>query len=284
MTAVQRDVRLDFWRRAFSRWRRAAKDSASSASSLGAVLPSANVVVVDRRHQRRRIGDRQASGYRRPDRDVLRRRRRAAPDRYCGCASSNGRGGGIGSGGRRKVVGRLGAESSIGGAARSAAVALAAGVRPAPALVGPIALRLRRSRRRRRPIHVAVSDFGGAGEPGRFAARATHGAAGRPDRGRVDHVGRGAVRTDNQHGGFVASTLLSVPKTYQPTVNGPETMAGLGEIGLVPAIPALCLWRRCDIPVKARFLTACSRPELAPSWRSGGGSRSLDASGRFSGS
>ena len=63
-----------------------------------------------------------------------------------------------------------------------------------------------------------------AGEPGCLAARATHGTAGRTDRGRIDQVGRGAARTDNQHG----ICCIWVVKTYQPSVNGPETMADPG--------------------------------------------------------
>lgn len=38
-----------------------------------------------------------------------------------------------------------------------------------------------------------------AGEPGGLAARAAHGPPGGAERSRVDHVGRGTVRTDDQH-------------------------------------------------------------------------------------
>jgi len=36
-------------------------------------------------------------------------------------------------------------------------------------------------------------------KPGRLAAGTAHGTAGGPERGRLDHVGRGAVRADDQH-------------------------------------------------------------------------------------
>src|SRR3990172_7680008 len=57
----------------------------------------------------------------------------------------------------------------------------------------------------------------------------------------------------------MASASFGSWKTYQPSVNGPETMAGAG-IGVENSeFPLLRLWRRHDNPVKVQFL-ACAGP------------------------
>jgi len=60
----------------------------------------------------------------------------------------------------------------------------------------------------------------------------------------------------------MASAAFSMPKTYHPTVNGPETMTGPGRGAKTLDLGLKRLWRRRNNPVKAQFL-ACERPRMA---------------------
>ena len=86
-----------------------------------------------------------------------------------------------------------------------------------------------------------------AREPGGLAAGATNSTAGLTQRGRFDVVGGGTVWTGDQHG---IGRYLGA-QTYQPSVNGSETMTGPANAGIWGFSPAL-LWRPSDNLVKAQ--------------------------------
>ena len=153
-------------------------------------------LMLDRRHQGRRVGDgrRLLVGVRRrrdEGRDA--RQRRLAACRRRGRLARG-----------RCIVARVGAVlagANLGRPARTGSR------QPAPAS--------RRSGRRHRRSRADPDQAArlrlrralrSAGKPGRLAARATHAAPGRAERGRVDHVGGGAARADDQHGICVVLT------------------------------------------------------------------------------
>ena len=186
--AVQRDERRVFCRFNFRRWRRAAKVSMSSPSGSACGV-FAQRRLFDRRHQRGRVGDRDRFGSQ-PARSVSRSkcsistepgldwaaiRLRHPADRILNARRQNRRlpaARRTAPGGRRHEI-RLDDAGRLRFGFRDHAVD-------------------KRGDFRR--------GFRAAGEPGRLAAGTAHRTSGRPDRGRIDHVGRGAVRTDDQHG------------------------------------------------------------------------------------
>ena len=142
-------------------------------------------IVLDRRHQRRRVGDGGGFGVRRFDgflrlrlgggdrrRLVVWRDRRVvfAPKSSSGMDCCAGAGAGLAAGGG------VSTRAGRAGCASASAITLST-----------------------KAVNVGRR-FRSAGKPGRLAARATHSAPGRAEGGRVDHVGRGAARADDQHG------------------------------------------------------------------------------------
>ena len=107
-------------------------------------------------------------------------------------------------------------------------------------------------RRRRRWTALRLSDhvfdetanFGGClgstGKPRGLAAGATHHTSRRPERIRVDHVGRGAAWADDHH----ADARNGLQPRYQRSVNARETKKRLEMDGRM-RLPALATRQEC---------------------------------------
>ena len=191
MIAVQRDERRDCLRRCLHPL--AACVEAGGRFGLGVAFGRIRLVF-ERRHQRRRVGDRGRLGLRRLRLGGLSGRRlgRCRRGRDCGfgrCRGLDRRRLDLGCSARFRLHGALSVRL-----APCAAAIVAGGdsARPSPPRLRFRGHGFRNNRRVGRGL-------GAAGEPGRPATGATHCAAGRADRGLVDHVGGGTVRTDDQH-------------------------------------------------------------------------------------
>ncbi len=245
MTAVQRDDLRFCWRRIFSRWRRTAKLSTSSAASSAAVASGSGACSIGGTSDGPSVI---ATGPRAHDVRAaqlfvscagLARRRCHLRHRFALVPLPHRRNrrpaGGAGSGRRLGSCRATGCSVCSLDCASASAITLST------------------------KALTSLAGFGAVAKPGGLAARAAHGTAARADRGRVDS-GRTWRRWDKQSAWHQRG--LECPKPTSRPLMDRKTMGVLGESRKTLRFCVQRLWLGCDNPVKARFL-AWWRPRIA---------------------